>query len=158
MSGPRALALFAKNPRAGSVKTRLVPPLTQIAAAALSRAFLLDTIAKMLRTAQRCNARAAIFYDPPAAAAEFAALVPAGIDLHEQCPGDLGMRLTHAYATLAADGAAHVCFIGSDSPTLPQAYIERAFSALEGGADIAIGPADDGGYTLSPRAPMWRSW
>ncbi|GAC1537856.1 MAG: TIGR04282 family arsenosugar biosynthesis glycosyltransferase [Candidatus Velthaea sp.] len=157
MRAHRALALFAKDPRAGAVKTRLVPPLTAAAAAALSRAFLVDTIAAMARTARRCNAQAAIFYDPPDAAAAFAALAPAGIDLHGQCAGDLGARLRHAYATLAAAGCTHVCFIGSDSPTLPHAYIERAFSALDAGADVAIGSADDGGYyALAARTDVAR--
>src|SRR5438270_12920717 len=41
--GCSALALMTKAPRAGQVKTRLVPPLTNEEAAQLNRCFLQDT-------------------------------------------------------------------------------------------------------------------
>ena len=42
-----ALAIFAKAPVAGQVKTRLCPPLTPEQAADLCRCFLLDTVERM---------------------------------------------------------------------------------------------------------------
>ena len=42
-----ALAIFAKAPIAGQVKTRLCPPLTHTQAAELFRCFLLDTVERM---------------------------------------------------------------------------------------------------------------
>src|SRR5207247_7996159 len=36
---------------------------------------------------------------------------------------------------------------GTDSPTLPLAFIKQAFHALEG-SDVVLGPATDGGYYL----------
>ena len=36
----------------------------------------------------------------------------------------------------------------SDSPTLPPAYLSQAFAVLQDGADVALGPCDDGGYYL----------
>jgi glycosyltransferase A (GT-A) superfamily protein (DUF2064 family) len=36
----------------------------------------------------------------------------------------------------------------SDSPTLPVAYVSEAFSRLQEGADVVLGPCDDGGYYL----------
>ncbi len=36
----------------------------------------------------------------------------------------------------------------SDSPTLPPAFLSQAFTALADGADVTIGPCDDGGYYL----------
>jgi glycosyltransferase A (GT-A) superfamily protein (DUF2064 family) len=41
-----------------------------------------------------------------------------------------------------------VVVIGSDSPNLPAAYIGSAFDQLDQGADLVLGPADDGGYYL----------
>ena len=38
--------------------------------------------------------------------------------------------------------------IGSDLPTLPSSHLSAAFEALEAGADLVLGPADDGGYYL----------
>src|SRR4030095_16120523 len=43
IGGCSALALMTKAPRAGEVKTRLVPPLTNEEAAQLNRCFLQDT-------------------------------------------------------------------------------------------------------------------
>ena len=37
--------------------------------------------------------------------------------------------------------------LGTDSPTLPPAYVEQAFAALDN-ADVVLGPATDGGYYL----------
>jgi glycosyltransferase A (GT-A) superfamily protein (DUF2064 family) len=36
----------------------------------------------------------------------------------------------------------------SDSPTLPAENLCRAFEALDNGADVSLGPCDDGGYYL----------
>jgi glycosyltransferase A (GT-A) superfamily protein (DUF2064 family) len=36
----------------------------------------------------------------------------------------------------------------SDSPTLPAAYLSAAFTHLREGADVVLGPCDDGGYYL----------
>jgi glycosyltransferase A (GT-A) superfamily protein (DUF2064 family) len=41
-----------------------------------------------------------------------------------------------------------VVVIGSDSPNLPAAYIRSAFDQLDQGADLVLGPAEDGGYYL----------
>jgi glycosyltransferase A (GT-A) superfamily protein (DUF2064 family) len=38
--------------------------------------------------------------------------------------------------------------VGSDHPTLTKNEVEQAFSRLEGGADVVLGPAQDGGYFL----------
>ncbi|MDQ2997258.1 MAG: glycosyltransferase, partial [Chloroflexota bacterium] len=45
--------------------------------------------------------------------------------------------------------------IGSDSPDLPCAYVQEAFARLSAGADMVLGPAEDGGYYLiGLRAPQ----
>jgi Uncharacterized protein conserved in bacteria (DUF2064) len=41
-----------------------------------------------------------------------------------------------------------VAALGSDHPTVEIELIERAFAAVEDGADVALGPAEDGGYYL----------
>jgi glycosyltransferase A (GT-A) superfamily protein (DUF2064 family) len=42
--------------------------------------------------------------------------------------------------------------VGTDNPTLPVEYIERAFLALEN-AEVVLGPAMDGGYYLIGSRP-----
>ena len=53
---PCALAIMAKAPRAGEVKTRLVPPLTHAEAAALSSCLLRDTAECVSGVAARVGA------------------------------------------------------------------------------------------------------
>lgn len=144
----RALAAFAKDPQPGTVKTRLVPPLTHREAASLARAFVTDTGAVLVRATATIGAAPFVFATPSDAVPVLRELVPAGVDVRAQCSGDLGARLASAADELAAAGFDSVCFIGTDSPTLPLAFIARAFERLEAGADVAIGPADDGGYYL----------
>jgi glycosyltransferase A (GT-A) superfamily protein (DUF2064 family) len=38
--------------------------------------------------------------------------------------------------------------MNSDGPTLPAEYLADAFRALEDGADVTLGPSEDGGYYL----------
>jgi glycosyltransferase A (GT-A) superfamily protein (DUF2064 family) len=45
----------------------------------------------------------------------------------------------------------------SDSPTLPHRYLSQAFDVLSDGADVVLGPCDDGGYYLiGMKKPMPR--
>lgn len=144
----RALAIFAKLPEPGRVKTRLVPLVGEVLAAALAAAFLRDTVAIVRLVASRIPVRPIVFYDPPTAYAEIRALVGAGIMLIPQRPGDLSERLEAARLLLLARGFTRIGFVGADSPTMPPDAIERAFEALERGRDVALGRASDGGYYL----------
>jgi rSAM/selenodomain-associated transferase 2/rSAM/selenodomain-associated transferase 1 len=65
----------------------------------------------------------------------------------KQGPGDLGERLQRAFRAAFAEGASRVVVIGTDCPSLKVDTLERAFAALDQ-ADVVIGPATDGGYTL----------
>jgi rSAM/selenodomain-associated transferase 1 len=148
MSTRRAIVLFAKNPIAAAVKTRLVPPLTHAEASALAAAFLEDSSANLLDVASTLAAKPCIFHDPPSARDAIRRLIPATVHVYPQGDGDLARRLSHAYDTLAREGVTEVCFIGADSPTLPRAYVAAAFAALAAGTDAVVGPASDGGYYL----------
>lgn len=57
------------------------------------------------------------------------------------------MRLHHAISRVLALGYRRVLTIGTDSPTLPPAYLEEAAAQL-GEHDVVLGPAEDGGYYL----------
>lgn len=59
---------------------------------------------------------------------------------------DLGARMYNALA----DGrrrASAVLLVGSDAPTLDEAYLAEAAAALRS-HDLVLGPAEDGGYVL----------
>lgn len=142
----RVIVLFAKAPRSGKVKTRLVPPLTPSQAARLSGAFIADLAERLAALARALGAVTVVFYTPLDAANEIAALV-GDLRREPQRGRDLGERLTSMLHTLNHDGFEHIAVVGSDAPTLPDAVIAHAFAALEN-ADVAIAPAEDGGYVL----------
>lgn len=139
-----ALAVMAKAPRPGQVKTRLVPPLTPQQAADLYRCFLLDTLDTLRRVS---GAEATVAYAPADAEAELARLAP-DLPRVPQGEGDLGARMRGVADTLLARGLDGVVLVGADAPSLPAAYLDLAVTHLAGGADLVLGPADDGGYYL----------
>jgi rSAM/selenodomain-associated transferase 1 len=144
-----ALAVIVKAPRAGSVKTRLVPPLRPDEAAALNACFLRD-VAAVIETA--CAAGVAdgyVAYTPLGQEASFDGLLPDRFRLLSQRGTNLGERLFHASEDFFAFGYRGVCLINSDGPTLPVAVLVEAVNALrESGDRVVLGPADDGGYYL----------
>lgn len=141
-----AIGVFTKAPIAGETKTRLVPAVGEQGAAALHRAFLED----VLRTATKV-APVTLFVT-----AEHPALLDASerfeIPCLPQCPGDLGARMADAIGRLLQSADVAV-LLGSDSPTLPDAFIRRATDAASwSGAELAFGPSADGGfYTVAAR-------
>jgi rSAM/selenodomain-associated transferase 1 len=71
-----------------------------------------------------------------------------GFALRPQVGADLGARMDAAIARELGDGASAVVLIGTDSPTLPSAYLRHAAALLHGPAAVVLGPAADGGYYL----------
>ncbi len=144
-----AIAIMAKAPRQGEVKTRLVPPLSAEEATALSGAFIRDIAENILAAAATAPIDGWVAYSPPGSEAEFAALLPPGIALLRPRRSGLGASLRHAAEDLLAAGYGAVCLVNSDSPTLPTAVLVEAALALARPGDRAIlGPAADGGYYL----------
>jgi rSAM/selenodomain-associated transferase 1 len=143
---------MAKVPLAGEVKTRLCPPLTPVQAAALARCFLLDRL-EQLRDVSEGDPLVA--FAPKERAAEMRGLAPAGTRLVPQEGADLGARMDRLLTDLLAEGFGGAIAVGTDTPTLPTAYVRRACAALRDEAvDLVVGPAEDGGYYLiGLRAP-----
>lgn len=155
--GCSALALMTKAPRAGNVKTRLVPPLTNEEAAQLNRCFLQDTGAAIsaccnwlaaANPGQR-NVRGIAVYTPIGAESDYADILPADFSLVPQRGESFGERLYFAAEDLFKCGFASVCLIDSDSPTIPAENFINAVELLSlPGNRIVLGPCDDGGYYL----------
>ena len=139
-----ALLVVAKRPAPGRTKTRLTPPLSPEQAAALYECFLRDTLDLVRRLP---DVAPAIAYLPAEERAYFEALAP-DFELLLQEGDDLGERLDNALTRLLVAGYQQVAIMNSDGPTLPPACLTGAFDALAGGADIVLGPCDDGGYYL----------
>jgi uncharacterized protein len=141
-----AVAIMAKAPRPGQVKTRLCPPLSREEAAALYRCFLLDKIAQV-SALQR--AVPVLSYGPADAKVLFEDFTPGHFVLIPQFGDDLGARLLSTFDQLFRRGYTQVMAIDSDTPTLPKAYLEHALTLIaHPGIDVVLGPTDDGGYYL----------
>jgi uncharacterized protein len=144
-----ALAVMAKAPRSGKVKTRLAPPLTLDQAAAINICFLRDTTENIAAVAKSGQAAGVISYTPIGEETLFDNLLPANFALIPQRGEGFGERLLAAAEDLLACGYGSVCLIDSDSPTVPAAAFEQAVAELARPGDrIVLGPAHDGGYYL----------
>lgn len=151
MIARRRTAVFAKCPRPGLVKTRLVPPLDAGQAARLSKAMLADAV-------ERCAASRAfetvIAFAPAEELAWFRAAFGARLALVPQRGVDLGQRLARFFADEArARPAGTTVVIGSDQPTVTTATLVAAHAALEDGAELVVGPDGGGGTYLIGLAP-----
>ena len=174
----RALLVMAKQPIAGSAKTRLVPPLTSSSAASLYHCFLQDVLATVRAAANLEAFIPVIAYTPAAALDFFSQLAPdfwlipqerptlltstsrpaAGSHslsgrLQQESPTHhperLGDRLQYVLSAALGCGLNQVAAINSDSPTLPAEFLCSAFQRLDNPRlDAVFGPCADGGYYL----------
>jgi rSAM/selenodomain-associated transferase 1 len=144
-----ALAVMAKAPQPGKVKTRLSPPLTLEQAAALNIRFLRDTTQNLSEVSASGDAAGLISYTPVGDEALFDGLLPDGFALIPQRGDGFGERLLAAAEDILACGFGAVCLIDSDSPTVPPAAFRQAVDELKRPGDrIVLGGSDDGGYYL----------
>jgi uncharacterized protein len=144
-----ALAVMAKAPRPGKVKTRLSPPLSLQQSAALNVCFLRDTTQNIAEVSATTNASGIISYTPVGDESFFEGLLPEGFALIPQRGEGFGERLLAAAEDILACGFGAVCLIDSDSPTVPSSAFRLAVETLNPPGDrIAIGGSSDGGYYL----------
>jgi rSAM/selenodomain-associated transferase 1 len=145
---PVAVAILAKAPIPGFAKTRLIPALGEAGAATL-QARLTERAVETATAAG--TGPVTLWAAPDARHPAFAQLrVRFGIALACQGEGDLGARMLAALA--AAGGPALV--IGTDCPALTAEHLRTASDVLRDGTDVAVIPAEDGGYALiGLRAP-----
>ena len=140
----RTLAVFARWPAAGRVKTRLLPVLGPDLACDLHRAMLSDTLAAA--RASRCERRVLCWADAPVDRSG-APVETEGFEPLSQALGDLGARLDAAFATLRVAPDDRVVIVGSDAPEITPALLDAAFDALDRPA-MVVAPAYDGGFSL----------
>lgn len=149
LEGICALAVMAKAPRAGKVKTRLQPPLSAEEAAALNACFLRDTAENIAEVAREGKAQGIVCYTPAGHESAFDGLLPQGFAMITQRGDGFGERLLNAAEDILSCGFGAVCLIDSDSPTLPASALRKAVGELMRPGDrIVVGPSEDGGYYL----------
>jgi glycosyltransferase A (GT-A) superfamily protein (DUF2064 family) len=126
------LAVIAKRPVAGRVKTRLVPPLTYGQAAELAAAALADTLRAVDATPAKQRLLA---FD-----GRIDGWLPAGWTHCDQPSGGLDRRLVAAFV---AAGSGPTLLVGMDTPQLRPDLL-TAFDPVR--YDACLGLAADGGY------------
>lgn len=143
-----ALVVMARYPELGKTKTRLARSIGNEDTLRLYTAFLTDLAQRF--AGQSCDLHWA--YDPANVdyQAFISSLAPQQAEqmwsFPQQGP-ELGARLHHVFHWTRDQGYKKTIIIGSDSPQVSSAIIDRARRALED-ADVVLGPADDGGYYL----------
>lgn len=141
----RVIIIMAKVPRAGNVKTRLRPILSTSERRTLAEAFLSDTIYKAF---EKCNALI-VAYSPTNEESYFSRFDLENLLLSGQKGTDLGEKMSNAFDfAFRRFAGASVIMIGTDSPTFPSEFLEKAFTALESTAEIVLGKTADGGFYL----------
>jgi glycosyltransferase A (GT-A) superfamily protein (DUF2064 family) len=132
------VAVFAKPPVPGRVKTRLAPVLGDVAAAALARS-LFEQVWAAIGALPWARPVVATVDDPS---------WPAPREAWLQGEGDLGARVERILRRGLAEGP-WVMAVGADSPGLPLGALGEARAWVEGeGPRAAVGPAEDGGFWL----------
>lgn len=137
--GGRCLIIMVKEPRLGTVKTRLARGIGATQAARFQRTVTAN-IVRRLAPDRRWRTILAV---TPDRAVE-SAVWPRAVPRVDQGGGDLGARMARL---LALHPHGPVVLIGSDIPGITAARVARAFDALKDAAAV-FGPAEDGGFWL----------
>jgi rSAM/selenodomain-associated transferase 1 len=142
---PVPVLVFAKAPDPGAVKTRLVPALGEGGAAVLAARLARRT----LDTATRAAVGPVVLMCAPDIAHPFFEVCRRrhAVALASQGDGDLGARMHRALAATLATATGAI-LVGTDTPDLQADDLAEAARALRDGADVVLGPAEDGGYWL----------
>lgn len=149
------IAILAKAPIPGLVKTRLIPAMGPRGAARLQR----QLTRRAVRTAQAAQlGRVTLWCAPDDGHVFFRALRRATeLDCMVQPDGDLGNRMHVAFQWHCPQGP--LLLIGTDCPALRPDHLRRAAQLLSDGEDAVFYPADDGGYVLvglrSPQSALF---
>jgi rSAM/selenodomain-associated transferase 1 len=168
--GRCAIAIMAKAPGAGRVKTRLSPLLTPDEARDLGACFLRDMTENLALAAREAAIDPHIAFAPAGSETAFATIVAPGTQFvladgsHPAPPGieGLGRCLIQAASGLHQAGYEAVGLLNADSPTLPTALLVRAARlGAERENRVVLGPCLDGGYYLiamrAPHAELFRA-
>ena len=142
------LQIFAKEPIAGGVKTRLARTIGAERATSVYTQLAERTLAMAVAArAAGIVGRVELWCAPDADRPAFAAWRNRyGVELAAQTGDELGARMRHALDSALARGAPAL-LIGTDCPVLDLVCLARAAAALAD-HDAVFVPAEDGGYVL----------
>lgn len=140
-----AIIIMAKTPRAGFVKTRLGPILSERECAEIAACFLKDAVIKSFLVTENVF----VAFSPADSRTEIEKLVPNKTNLLVQEGEDLGERMKSAFLMAEKQNFSPIVMIGTDSPTLPVEFLKKALEAFfNAQTKIVLGKSEDGGFYL----------
>lgn len=139
-----ALILFARAPRVGFAKTRLIP--------AFGAARAAEIYDHLLKHALRCsdgvpNVARYIFIDQESAREHFEATLGSAWTIAVQMASDLGARMSSAMVRVL-EVHQHALLFGSDIIDMTLDDLSGGLARLAAHDDVVLGPSADGGYWL----------
>ena len=138
------VAIFAKAPIMGKVKTRLIPELGAAGALKAHLELLQKTLINLL--SEDFDARFELWVTSYSKSVEDCA-DQHGLVLRMQSGESLGERMENAMGSMFANGADLAFIVGCDCPDLDSDYLLTMIHNSSG-HDLLLAPAEDGGYCL----------
>lgn len=135
-----AIAIMAKNPIPGRVKTRLAQSVGVEKATRIYEQLYHHTLSEVSAVSR---ADAFIYQAPDL---DRGLVRDYNIEARVQSEGDLGARMNHALEELLSDYGAAL-LVGADCPGISTKLMDRALKGLSS-ADLSLGPSEDGGFYL----------
>ena len=133
------VAVFARVPVQGMVKTRLAREIGTSESLRVYRQLLEDTLSRL----ELLDCQILLYSDGPGleeTARRF------GMEARVQKGAGLGVRMANALDEMLQECRA-AAIVGVDIPLLDAAYLKSAFELLTD-SDVVLGPTEDGGYCL----------
>ena len=135
------LMVFVRNPKLGTVKTRL--------AITVGDKMALEIYMELMRhtaeVTQKLSADRKVIYSEKIE--KYDVWTEMSFSKALQTKGTLGQRMENAFSSAFEQGYKKVLIVGSDLYSLKASHIEKALEHLDK-KEVVIGPAQDGGYYL----------
>jgi rSAM/selenodomain-associated transferase 1 len=139
----RRVLVFIRAPELGKVKTRLEKKMDAVTVLGLYQCFVEDII----QTLTSGGYDITVYFAPSHKESAVQAWLGSTIHIQAQTGRRLGEKMRNAFSDVFATEVDQVVLIGSDFPDLDIRIIHEAFAFLQK-KDVAIAPAEDGGYYL----------
>lgn len=142
-SSPKTIVILTRIPQLGHGKTRLQDFLTEQERYQIIKQLLISTVQVCEDVADHLIIAYEGTEKDPKVLQQFTSKKCSTTYIPQQ-PGDLGERMYHALC----EGGTDTVLVGSDLINLSTSHLNEAFNQLNQGIDVALGPAEDGGFGL----------
>jgi uncharacterized protein len=144
------LIIFSRYPEAGKTKTRMIPVLGATGAAKLQQEMTEHTINTAKKLKRSRNNLSIEVHFTGGDRQLMKDWLGTELNYYPQVTGDLGQKMSEAFARAFQDNNNRVVTIGTDCPDINENILIEAFQALEfrelKPINLVLGEARDGGY------------